>query len=84
MLRMIRNAVDEFVSGPDDAAPLSNNEKRLLEMVSKDPGVTAAEIAEAIGVSERTVKKYISSLSNRGYIKREGGDKTGRWIIVHN
>lgn len=37
---------------------------------------------ESLGVSESTVTRSTRELKKLGYIKREGSDKTGKWIIL--
>lgn len=47
----------------DPAAPLSGQERRVLEQIGQ--GKTNREIALAIGLSEKTVKNYVSSILNK-------------------
>lgn len=46
----------------------------MLSLIAKDRQVTAAELAKAISVTERTVRKIVAELARCGYIskKREG------------
>lgn len=83
MLTMIRTAVDEFVDELtySQSKSVSDNESSVLKILAEDPGATAAEIAVILNVSDRTVKRYLSSLSDKGLIKRVGSDKTGHWIV---
>lgn len=53
-----------------------------MEMMKKQPSVTIKEIAEKIGVSDRTIKKQISKLKEEEMIKRIGPDKGGYWEIL--
>ena len=83
MLRMIMAAVDELVDEITYAPKnVQERENALLKMLSDDPKLTVAEMAEVLNVSERTVKRHISSLTENGKIRRVGSDKTGRWEIV--
>lgn len=78
MLEMTKYAVDEYV---DELAFLKKPTKEdgILTIISKDPNATARDMAKILGVSERTVKRYLSSLTGKGLIKRVGSDKTGHW-----
>ena len=80
MLSMIRMAVDEFA---DEASYAQRSQKsmneEILKMISDDPGVTAARIAKELGTSIRTVRRYLSSMSEKGIIRRVGSDKSGHW-----
>ena len=56
------------------------NAEKVLSIVRGNPGVTAQQIAELIGVSQRTVRVYIKDLRSAG-LRYEGSAKTGQWII---
>jgi len=43
--------------------------------------VKAGGTAERLGVSERTIRRALAMLKDKGAIRREGSDKNGRWII---
>ena len=65
------------------AAPKSKraaNAEKVLSIVRGNPGVTAQQIAELIGVSQRTVRVYIKDLRSAG-LRYEGSAKTGQWVI---
>jgi Fic family protein len=83
MLRMIHFAVDELVDEITYAPKnIQERKKAILNIISNDPRSTAAEIADILGVSERTIKRDLSSLTEDGVIKRAGSDKTGQWEIL--
>ena len=44
--------------------------------------ITAKEIGLLLGVSQRTVEKYIETLKNNSIIERVGADKGGHWKII--
>ena len=46
------------------------------------PHITLDEIASALSVTRRSIEKKIKELRDAGYIKREGSNKTGRWVIL--
>ena len=83
MLRMILTAVDEFA---DEIAYSPKNmrerEMAILKIISNDPKSTASEMAGILNVSDRTIKRQLSSLTEKGIIRRVGSDKTGHWEIL--
>jgi len=83
MLTMIKMAADEFV---DEISYISKRDRdikgSILNTISEDPGATAVMMAEILGVSTRTVKRYLSSMTEEGIIKRTGSDKTGHWKVI--
>jgi predicted HTH transcriptional regulator len=56
------------------------NAEKVLSIIRGNPGVTAQQIAELIGVSQRTVRVYIKDLRSAG-LRYEGSAKTGKWVI---
>ena len=46
-----------------------------------NPSITAKELSEFIGITERSIKSNIKMLRDAGLLKREGADKNGRWIV---
>jgi DeoR/GlpR family transcriptional regulator of sugar metabolism len=46
---------------------------RILEIIMKDGYVTAVELARTFGVSEVTVRRDLSELSDRGFVQRTHG-----------
>ena len=51
-------------------------------MIAADNYISAKSIAEALGVSERTVQSDISKLKEAKRLDREGGDRDGHYIIL--
>ncbi|MBI3040345.1 MAG: helix-turn-helix transcriptional regulator [Chloroflexi bacterium] len=50
------------------------NHAIVLSFLAKHPRITARELSLAIGITERTVRRFIADLDTAGYItkKREG------------
>ncbi len=83
MLSITQTAVDEFIDeAVIDPKALSNREIDIMNIISDDENLTSAKMAEILGISERTVKRYIASLVQKGILIREGSDKTGHWKII--
>ncbi|MDR2201589.1 MAG: Fic family protein [Clostridiales bacterium] len=61
---------------------VNDGERSVLSLIGDDPSVTAAQLAERLGVSLITVRREIRRLKDGGYIKRVGSDKTGRWVTA--
>ena len=61
---------------------LNDKEAKVYHELSKMPSLTAAKLAEIIGVSKPTVERAIKSLKEKGFIVREGSFKSGKWIIL--
>lgn len=50
--------------------------------MQENPAVTIRELQEIVGLSESWVKKIIKQLRTEGVIKREGGAKGGRRLVM--
>lgn len=57
------------------------NEKRLLLMLHDTPSLTATDIADRLGISQRAVEKQVKKLKDLGIISRQGSRKNGLWVI---
>ncbi len=57
-------------------------EQAVLELLVFNPKATQAEAAAKVGVSKRTISRIFASLQERGYVTREGSNKTGIWKVV--
>lgn len=56
-------------------------EDRIANLISRDDRITAAEIAQQLGVSRGTVTTEISMMKRKGVLERIGGPR-GRWSLV--
>ena len=61
---------------------LTQNEKDILLLLVEDPAFKYSDIASKMGVTEKTVYKWIKSLKSKGVIERIGSDRTGYWKII--
>ena len=57
------------------------NDKQLLILLYANPTLSASEIAEKTGLSQRGVEKQLKRLKELGVISRQGSRKTGQWTI---
>ncbi|MDR2047369.1 MAG: putative DNA binding domain-containing protein [Clostridiales bacterium] len=62
----------------------TKTQRRILELITANNDVTADELAEAIGVTVRSIERNIQQLREGGFIDRRGGTKGGAWRIIKN
>ncbi len=60
---------------------LSARQQSLLDALVDNSKLTIRELVVIISVSEKTIKREISSLKNKGVLSRIGGDKCGYWHV---
>ena len=52
------------------AKPVSTAKQRVLEHLKRSDGATAAEVADALGITEAAVRQHIDALVERGLVER--------------
>jgi ATP-dependent DNA helicase RecG len=60
---------------------LSVNQQRILDMMREDPGVTASQLANRLGISVRKTEDNIRKLREKGLIERIGPPRGGYWRL---
>jgi ATP-dependent DNA helicase RecG len=55
---------------------------KILELITVNKNITIPEIAEKIGITERSVERNIQKLQSKGRLKREGAAKGGHWVFI--
>lgn len=63
---------------------VTENQRKILEAISKDQNITIVELSQIVGISERKIKANILKLKEKGLLRRVGPDKGGRWEVVDN
>lgn len=54
----------------------------ILEMLSHDGTLSAATLAEHIGITQKAVEKQIAKMKAEGVLKRNGSARGGYWTVV--
>ena len=70
---------DGYLDGNDGY--LTQNEMLVLQVITQNPGLSAAKIGSQIGISKPSVERVLRSLKDKGRIRREGSTR-GKWIIL--
>ena len=68
--------------GGNDGVKLSPTQKKVLEHLRENGALSAAELANAIGKTQRTVERALAELKAKGFLARVGSDKTGYWNVL--
>jgi ATP-dependent DNA helicase RecG len=56
--------------------------RRILSALAKHPQATIADLARAMGVSDRTIERNLKRLQEEGRLRRVGPDKGGHWEVL--
>ena len=65
-----------------DTLNCSLEELAVLERVAQNPSIKQQELVSATGKSIATVKRIITSLQDKNYIRRENGKRYGKQSIL--
>lgn len=65
-----------------DTLNCSLEELAVLERVAQNPSIKQQELVSATGKSIATVKRIITSLQDKNYIRRKRGKRYGRWELL--
>lgn len=61
---------------------LSEEEKRILFLIKKNPVITQKKLQEETGISLGTVKRILHKLQEKGILARRGSRRSGKWEII--
>ena len=78
----VRNDVRSDVRNVEST--IGKEESVILNMMRSNPSVTAMLISQELKLSLRSIQRYMTSLREKGLIRREGSTKRGKWIVIGN
>ena len=67
--------------GVNDVVKLSEIETSAIKQILLDAHITAARLAQTLGVKPRQAQRIIASLKKKAGLKRRGADKNGSWYF---
>ncbi|MBP5465349.1 MAG: winged helix-turn-helix transcriptional regulator [Treponema sp.] len=56
--------------------------EKFIDLISEDNGITPAQIAEELSISEKGVEWQLKQFKDAGLIRRVGPDKGGHWEVI--
>lgn len=75
--------VKEFAKEPSKfAKEFVKASRQIYRLISQNPQISAAQMAENMELSARQVQKYLKRLQELQKIARVGGRKIGEWKII--
>lgn len=66
----------------NDTFKCTLEEMAVIRLISANPVITQKELVNATGKSISTVKRIMSSLQEKGYIRRVNGKRYGKWEML--
>lgn len=87
MLETIKEALVEATAQSDiqsDKQNVTLEEQKIIDLIIDNPNITQNELAKALNVTERTIKRRMKTMQDKDLIKRENGKRNGQWVINSN
>lgn len=81
MLSMIRDALTGFAEKTQEETQVKVPEQ-ILALLSQQPNLTFAEVAEKLGKSNSTIDRAVAKLRKAGRLQRVGAIKGGHWEVL--
>ena len=84
MLETIKEALVEATSQSDiqsDNKDVTLEEQKIIDLIIDNPNITQNELAKALNVTDRTIKRRMKTMQEKNLIKRENGKRNGQWVI---
>ena len=82
MLVTFHARIAQVEAGGGTEKSSEKSSEKILDLVRKNPAVSAREIADALALTSRAVEKQLGKLKKAGRLKRIGPDKGGHWEVV--
>jgi len=76
---VVDNVIDNVVDNVIDR--VVEKEQQILGFILKNEKITAKKIASALGLTQRTVQRYLKGMQEKGIIVRIGTDRSGYWKV---
>ena len=61
---------------------LTENQRKILQSIEKNPKITSEELSEVVGISSRKIRENVRKLKDEGLMRRIGGRKEGYWEVI--
>ncbi len=78
----VANSVKDVANEQERMAEMSERELEIYSYIKQHSKAATKEIAAYVGVTTRTVQRYITLLESKNYIVRTGSRKNIEWIIL--
>ncbi len=79
---IMNNVADSVADNVIAITRLSSTEQAILNHLQISPELSARELAVLLRRTFGTIQRNINTLKEKGFLQREGSDRSGRWIIL--
>ncbi len=77
-------AMKQFTPGTEETGKKTRMKtgEKILNLISSNPEITAAALAERVGLTIKGIQWNINRLKEAGRLRRIGPDKGGHWEVI--
>ena len=66
----------------DNPIELSERQMFIIGLIKENDLITIHQMTQKAKVSEKTIKRELATLQEKGILTREGGRKEGKWVVI--
>lgn len=79
----LRKALEQALKKhPENIQKTGTTQQQIIDAIKANPTITRRELIYLLNSTEGSIKHHLSQLTKKGIIKREGSDRTGRWVVT--
>ena len=78
----LQSIISKVSKDQNDTLKCTLEEMAVMRLLSENPMITQKELVVATGKSISTVKRIVSSLQEKGYVRRVNGKRYGKWEVL--
>ena len=85
MLQALLDALTKVLENTSEKVSVKTSEKtsdKILVLVGENPLITIAELAQVIGVAERSIERNLKKLQAEQRLFRHGSARGGCWEVI--
>lgn len=54
----------------------------ILQLIQENECITSREMSNRLGINRSAISKHLKKMQEENIIRREGSQKSGRWVII--
>ena len=74
--------MSEINVGDMSEIKLSDRQQIIVSIIRSNPTVSAKQMSETLSVTSRTIERDLAVMQKAGFIRHEGKDNAGVWVIL--
>ena len=78
----VTDVTDDVTDNVTDGNTAERRQAELLHLMRLTPKITMDNLVNILHVSRRTIARDIKFLRANGKLRRDGDDRSGRWVVI--